>query len=312
LANYVQKNLYSEGPILTSPHLITVQTDDDELMVAYYIFDDHYIAEYPARAPFLLHEGWQLPGGHADRPFRPKEPTQAETPAGKGAGATYWTCEAWEDSCNLEDLGPARRIDGVRVPDLALYLARPTPSTRWSGWWLLLRSQLLAEGSTGDRGEKGFLEALLDDPDHEATWAAYPDWLEEQGLPPAGLMVLERALRAVTRYPFRGLPQAASNAVEKGTVRQARAALESAFPVPKPGPRYPHNHDPAKSLVHVEGHLAQLCVHVGHWQGQGDLYQQWIFFDDRWAAAHRDLANSILRFTRCWDMLSADGSYDVE
>ena len=312
LAKYVQENLYSEGPILTSPHVITVQTDDDELMMAYYIFDDNYVAEYPGRAAFLLNEGWKLPGGHADGRFRPKEPTQAETPAGKGGGATYWTCAAWEDSCNLEDMAQASRIKGVRVPDLARYLARPTPSTRWSGWWLLLRSQLLAEGATGDPREKGFLEALLDDPDDDATWAAYSDWLHERGLPPAGLTVLERALRAVTRYPFRGLPRAAWDAVEKGTVRQARAALEAAFPVPKPGPRYPHNHDPAKSLVHVEDHLAQLCVHVGHWQGQGDLYQQWIFFDDRWAAAHPDLANSILRYTRCWDMLSADGPCDVD
>lgn len=31
-----------------------------------------------------------------------------------------------------------------------------------------------------------------------------------------------------------------------------------------------------------------------------------------WAATHVDLANSILRYTRCWDMLSADGPSDVE
>ena len=79
----------------------------------------------------------------------------------------------------------------------------------------------------------------------------------------------------------------------------------------RPGRSYPHNHDPAKSLVHVEDHLAQLCVHVGRLKHQGDVYQQWVFFDDRWAAAHPDLANSILRYTRCWDMLSADGPCDV-
>jgi uncharacterized protein (TIGR02996 family) len=311
LADLVQQNLYSEGPILTSPHLITVQTDDDELMVAYYIFDDHYAAQYPARAAFLLHEGWKLPGGHADRPFRPREPTRTESPAGKGPGATYWTCEAWEDGCNLEDMGPALRLRGVRVGDLARYLARHKPSD-WSGWWLFLRAQLFADGATRDPLEERFRQALLDDPDDEAAWAAYSDWLQERGFPPAGLLVLERALRAVTRYPFRGLPHAVWDAVGKGTVRQAREALEAVFPVPKPGRSYPHNHDPAKSLVHVEDHLAQLCVHVGHWEFQGDLYQQWVFFDDSWAAAHPDLANSILRYTRCWDMLSPDGPCDVE
>ena len=43
-----------------------------------------------------------------------------------------------------------------------------------------------------------------------------------------------------------------------------------------------------------------------------DMYHQWIFFDDQWAAAHPDLANSLLRYTRCWDMLSPDGPNDDE
>jgi uncharacterized protein (TIGR02996 family) len=308
LAVYIQENLYSEGPILTSPHLITVQTDDDELMVAYYIFDGHYLAQHGSRAAFLLHEDWKLPGGSATGRFRPTEPTRAQEPPGKGKGALYWACVAWEDSCNLLDLGPVTRLKGVRVADLARYLARHEPSDDWSGFWHLLRTQLLADGATSDPLEERFREALLGDPDDEAAWAAYSDWLQEHGHPQAGLLVLERALRAVTRYPLHHLSYAVWEALGRGTVRQARAALESTFAAHEHDRSW--THDPSKSLVHVEEHLAQLCIHVAHWEHHGDLYQQWIFFDDRWAAAHPDLANSILRYHRCWDVLSPDGPHD--
>src|SRR5581483_2914202 len=148
-------------------------------------------------------------------------------------------------------------------------------------------------------------ETLLDDPADEATWSAYSDWLQDRDLPPVGVLLLEQALRAVARYPFRDIPYTAWEAVRKGSVREARAALEAALAVHEPGRAL--THDPAKSRIHVEEDLAQLCVHVGHWEWQGDVYQQWIFFDDLWAAAHPDLANSILRYKRCWDMLSPDG-----
>jgi uncharacterized protein (TIGR02996 family) len=310
LANYVQGNLYSEGPILTSPHLITVQTDDDELEVAYYIFDGHYLEEYGDRASFLLHEGWQLPGGSADGPFEPTEPAWADVPTGQGEGDLYWACEAFQDSSNFENMGPATRIKGVHVADLARYLARNEPSDMWSDYWLLLRTQLFAEGATSEPLEASFREALLDDPDDEATWAAYSDWLQERDLPPAGLIILERALHGVAHYPLADLDGTGCwNVVRTGTVRQARAALEAAFQAYTPHRH--RSHDPAKSCIHVEEHLAQLCVHVARWD-RTDLYQQWIFFDDRWGAAHPDLANSILRFTRCWDMLSPDGPSDEE
>jgi hypothetical protein len=105
------------------------------------------------------------------------------------------------------------------------------------------------------------------------------------------------------------LPDAAWEAIRRGTVREAQAALEAARRAGgEGGPLYhPARYEPDKSLIHVEEHLAQLCLHVDRWWDEVDVYQQWIFFDDRWAAAHPDLANSILRYTRCWDMLSPDG-----
>ena len=61
--------------------------------------------------------------------------------------------------------------------------------------------------------------------------------------------------------------------------------------------------DPAKSLIHISDHIAQMCLHVGNWFGK-DLYHQWILFDDLWAGANADLAEGVLRYAKRWDVLS--------
>jgi uncharacterized protein (TIGR02996 family) len=308
LAAWLEAEIYAEGEVLCElPHLVTVLSDDDELEFVYYIFDDHYASRYPERVAFLLHDDWRLPAGSADKTFRPKEPVNDDEARGKGKGAIYWTCEAFEDSCNFSDgLGNAIRIKGVRVPDLARYLARHEPSDDWSDYWQLLRAMLFATGTTKDPLEDRFREALLDDPDDKATWAAYSDWLAEHGLPAAGLSVLEQAFRSLAGYPMCQLPNEAWEAVRQGTVREARAALDAAMAAHPPGRT---SHDPARTRVHITQNVAQLCLHVGDWghhRGRLDVYHHWIFFDDRWAAAHKAMANSLLRFTRSAEMLSED------
>ncbi len=311
LKEYLNEHLYSEGPILYEPHLLTVQTDDDELQVCYYLFDDVYLARHGKRAAYLLHEGWRLPAGHADSWFfEPDEPTEKWGPAGKGRGTTYIAINAYFDSGNLEDLGTADRIDGVRIPDLARYLCGLNPSRARGGLLLFARAQLLAAPLTDDPVEPGFRQALLDQPRDEASWNAYSDWLVEQGLRPAGLALLEQALKAVARCPFSYLPDAVwGGPLKSGSVPQVRAALKGVLD--KHPPHSEFTPDPAKCHIQVEEHLAQLCLHTGSWDGV-DLYQQWIFFDDLWAAAHPDLANGILRYQRCWDVLSPDGPHDED
>jgi uncharacterized protein (TIGR02996 family) len=290
-----------------------VQSDDDELMFAYYVFDDHFAARYPDRVAFLLHDDWRLPEGESNEPFRPKEPVNPTRPKGNAEGATYWACEAFEDSCNMLDMGPACCVKGVRLPDLARYLMQETPEDAWSGYWQLLRTRLLADGVTSEPLETRFREALLTDPDDDATWSAYSDWLQENGHPPAGLAVLERALRSLAELP-QDLPHEAWEAVRTGSVREASDKLEAILGSYKPDRR--STHDPSRSCIRVTDHVAQLCWHVADWgHGHGrrlDVYQQWIFFDDRWAAAHPSLANSILRYTRCWDVLTPGGPHDED
>lgn len=59
------------------------------------------------------------------------------------------------------------------------------------------------------------------------------------------------------------------------------------------------NRRPQDSLLQVGDHLAQLAMHCGESFG----FQQWYLFDTTWAAAHPDLARSLLRYANHWDPL---------
>ncbi len=311
LGEYLEAHLYSEGPILYQPHLLTVQTDDDELEVCYYVFDDLYLAEHGPRAAYLLNEGWQLPTSFADAGgFVPSEPTDDRAPAGKGQGAVYLFFNCYADSGNLTDSSvPTSRINGIRLPDMVRYLSGPPVTDSLSEYLLLLRAQLLADPITTDPVEAGFRQAILDNPDDDASWAAYSDWLQERGQRRAGLELLEKALTAAARLPVLDLPNAAWEAVRQGSVTEVREALQPLLAASSGRKAFAPS--ARKTRVLVTEHLAQLCLHTGRWD-KVDLYHQWIFFDDLWATAHPDLANALLRYDRCWDVLSPDGPHEED
>jgi hypothetical protein len=114
--------------------------------------------------------------------------------------------------------------------------------------------------------------------------------------------LLERALAACARYPVVHI---------KGTGAALRFGLGD-LPAAHNGCaelleefKGFGRHEPSRSLVHVEEHLAQLCLHVGQWAEWGQQeYHQWFLFDDLWAAVHPALADGLLKYARGWDVLS--------
>jgi hypothetical protein len=52
-----------------------------------------------------------------------------------------------------------------------------------------------------------------------------------------------------------------------------------------------------ESLVRVEAHIAQVARYIDGFFG----FDQWFTFDTHWAAAHPDLARSLLRYAASWD-----------
>lgn len=300
----LRANLYVEGEIRTAPHCVQVLTDDDEMELAYYFFDDDFLAEHGARAAFLLNEDWRLPGGHAEVGHPSPVPTTALAPRRRGPGVTYLVFHGYSDSLNLTDLGGGYRFSGLRLPDLTRHLARSTPTE--GGWpfaLLLLRSQLLRPPEKSRPLERAFLQAVEANAGDETNWAVYSDWLEEQGRPPAGLAVLERALIACARYPVAAiLNRIDTRGMGLGDLPSARKEYEGLIDQFKGRIL----NEPARSLVHVEDHLAQLCLHLGRWDEEGGLhlFHQWFLFDDLWAGAHPALADAVLRYARRWDVLS--------
>jgi hypothetical protein len=103
---------------------------------------------------------------------------------------------------------------------------------------------------------------------------------------------LERALERAATYPLNAVVNGGStNLLGIGPHKDAKEEFIRAA-----RNRY-HDGDPQKSIVQVGRHVAMLCVHASNSFG----YQQWILFDDRWAAAHVDLASSLLWYASRWD-----------
>lgn len=265
--------------IEAGPHHVQILTDDDEIDMAVLICDDHYRAENPGKVDFLLLPDWELPGGASDGPPPDLSAirTEAAEPRGEGDGVLYvFREEAQSD--NLRDKNAydhANCVPGLRVPDLARHLlcAPETEDQEYAlGEVRDFLTELLAN-PTGD--DAGFLVAIRDQPAEQTHWDAYSDWLEEHDLPPAGLHLLDRALRS-------------RNFSHKGA-----------------------NRNPAFDRVKVTPHMAQACKHEDRWRApmtdeitKHDTFVQFIFFDDRWAAAHPALAKGILTFASRWDVLT--------
>jgi hypothetical protein len=265
LKSYLEEHLYAEGEIKCKPHAIQVLTDDDEIELAYYVFDDHYLSQHPGKSDYLLHGDWRLPTTSGDSPCKPGIAAKSVQPRGNGAGETYLAFLAFYDSGGLTDLdefgGPCR-IKGVRVPELVEYLETTQPGESWPFELRLLRSQL-----------------TLDDP------------IE---------MRLEAALNRVAHLPVLRISESDSTAqLGQGTIEQACTGVENVVK----SLRGKLDHDASKSLVATSAHLAQLCLHVGDFFGS-DVHHQWIIFDDIWAGANMALAEGVLRFAKRWDVLS--------
>lgn len=157
--------------------------------------------------------------------------------------------------------GKAAVIPGVRLPDLAEHLRRVVPASKPQAW--------SPEWLDTWPVELRLLRAMLDPKDE----------------------TLAAALERCARYPLDAIANTNHSRLGVGQHADARAELSQAAEGQK------HRGEPDKSIVHEGEHVAVLCAHTSTHFG----YQQWIFFDDRWAAAYPDLAASLLRYATDWD-----------
>ncbi|GAA2480948.1 hypothetical protein [Winogradskya humida] len=64
-----------------------------------------------------------------------------------------------------------------------------------------------------------------------------------------------------------------------------------------PAPGVVRDKKPGRDIISLEPHIAQVARYIDDFFG----YDQWFLFDTRWAAAHPDLASSLLRYGAYWD-----------
>ncbi len=203
LGQRIEENMYTLELIRESEHVIEFFTDDDELEMAWYFFDDEFVRQQPGLTSFLLHEDWKLPTTFQDGDFSPSDDDSTEPiePAGDGDGTTYIALLAYSDSGNLSDIEGAHTIEGIRVPDLARHLAQSTPTDNWPFELTAVRSQLFKDFDGLHEDERPFVTAIRQNPIDVETWSVYSDWLEERGLGDRPTQFLEQALRQMTNHP---------------------------------------------------------------------------------------------------------------
>jgi hypothetical protein len=262
-------HLYVEREVIVADDRVLAFTDDDEVELAYFFLPPQAGAQAPERLAYLLHEDFPLPSGASAGAGAFEAPAEVGTlaPPGTGEGTTYAVLLTFSDSLSLSWLSPVA-IPGVRLPGLAGYLRRVVPA---GGRYVSLTFDLTREMA-------------------EQEW-----WPQElmalRALVAPGDETVEPALRRCNQYlnPFDGRLSALLDGPHPAAHEAAMAEIASVIPS--------HGRDQERSVIDAAEHIAQMSMHASAVFG----YQQWYLFDDVWAAAHPELAASLLRYAASWN-----------
>lgn len=246
-------------------HHLQAITDNDDLELAYYFFDEVYAEQHPERVAYLLEHRWTLPtkiGQSLD--FEPVNPVTALALNTAEQGNSYFSCQAFYTPTNLTDLDTvqmATRFGPVQLPDVLGWLEQTQPAANWPDELQLL---WLMHHNRPEASLRDLLEEIM----------AHSQELGD-------LLIAGEAPRVeqVTDEPY-ALAQ----------VNDWRLRWE------KEGTERP------RSRLQYSEHLMQMSLFVES-EEEDFLYHHWILFDSVWAGQYPDLANSILRYTQRWDVL---------
>lgn len=230
LQRLLKKHLYVEGEFKLDDHSLRVLTDDDEVGLAYFFFDDEIAKAHPDRVAWLLHDEPRLPDGEGDGSFAPPYKFEEVLPKGEGEGTTYACLLTFCDGDSIP--GSAYTIPGVRLPDLAAHLRNVLPTkkqAKWSKEWLetwpielrLLRAMI-------EPGQISIAPAL-------SRCASYPI----------------RAVASGTNHSHLGV---GAHANARGEFEKVQGAFEVDF-------------EPTKAVIHVGKHAALFCPHTSSFFG---------------------------------------------
>ncbi|MFD0714755.1 hypothetical protein [Paenibacillus sp. GCM10027626] len=120
--------------VIAEAGFMQIYTDDDEIDMVWYLFDEHYAAKHPERTILYTEYGDRLPLQADEKPdaegsFKYEGQQIDIAPAGDGEGRLYMVMVATYDSGVLCDLPGYGQIDGIRLPELENWLRGSQPAS---------------------------------------------------------------------------------------------------------------------------------------------------------------------------------------
>lgn len=121
LKEKIESFVYS-NEVIVSENCVQVFTDDDEIELAWYVFDEKFAAENPGKVSVWFND--VLPTKIADELSAENLKGKTIIPKAAGQGSTYYLSSSIYDSSHIEDLEGSYRFEGVSLPELAEYLRK--------------------------------------------------------------------------------------------------------------------------------------------------------------------------------------------
>lgn len=154
LVNYLQEYAYVRKITISGTNLLQVLTDDDELDLAYYIFDDVFLQQYPEKTAYITQEYLPQEVKVIQPNFYEESYTKTIlTKHNEELNAVYFAFfSAWGNN-NLYNLPRTQngiiKIEGISLTNLTSFLATWQPKNSFDYYppeLLFLRSQVMKEG----------------------------------------------------------------------------------------------------------------------------------------------------------------------
>lgn len=258
---------------------LRVCTDDDEVSLAYAMVSASTIEADRARWAWWMHGEPSLPNRFTDGSFAPRvecEPVRLRFDSTRGRESPMADGQTWAvllTSYDGDSFGLPRPMvfDGVRMNTFGAYL----------------RCLSLGSSETDELPYELHLLRAMVAPDEDR---------------------IDGALRRCAAFPVQMLGGNSRDLVSEDPavafanfVTKARREIRDVATRVFDGEQAPEALASRGIRVDLGEHHALLCT-----SDRGRYFEQWVIFDDRWAAANADLANGLLVYASHWDPLAVE------
>ncbi len=275
---------YGEGHIEISGTAIQANTDNDEIDLAWYLFDQTYADQNPGSITFLLHKPFELPAAFGTNGWLPPRDVSRFD---RGQGVTFCCFASSLDGSTLLEIDGCHSLP-VRLPDLGQWLAAQKRSPKadrkekmedWHENLILLRAFSLMTGN-----QESIFEGALRQFDE--TNRAINGWLP----------------RAFSDYRYQSKKRSFLLTDRVACAEELQQFLGSrAKALEKDRPSY-WEYTTGETRFQFTPHCCQVAfTQISTARESRESHKtikQWIFFDDLWAEANKELSESIIHY--CW------------